>query len=32
MCCLHEYLLTGEEKKLSIRTFDRRDALAAYEK
>lgn len=25
-------LLTGEEKKLSIRAFDRRDALAAYEK
>ena len=24
--------LTGEEKKLSIRAFDRRDALAAYEK
>lgn len=29
---IYEYLLTGEEKKLSIRTFDRRDALAAYEK
>ena len=28
----YEYLLTGEEKKLSIRSFDRRDALAAYEK
>lgn len=24
--------MTGEEKKLSIRSFDRRDALAAYEK
>lgn len=24
--------MTGEEKKLSIRAFDRRDALAAYEK
>ena len=33
-CCtgIYEYLLTGEEKKLSIRAFDRRDALAAYEK
>ena len=29
---IYEYLLTGEEKKLSIRSFDRRDALAAYEK
>lgn len=29
---IYEYLLTGDEKKLSIRTFDRRDALAAYEK
>ena len=29
---IYEYLLTGQEKKLSIRTFDRRDALAAYEK
>lgn len=29
---IYEYLLTGEEKRLSIRTFDRRDALAAYEK
>lgn len=29
---IYEYLLTGEEKKLSICTFDRRDALAAYEK
>lgn len=28
---IYEYLLTGEEKKLSIRAFDRRDALAAYE-
>lgn len=29
---IYEYLLTGQEKKLSIRSFDRRDALAAYEK
>lgn len=29
---IYEYLLTGDEKKLSIRAFDRRDALAAYEK
>lgn len=29
---IYEYLLTGEEKKLSIRAFDRRDKLAAYEK
>ena len=29
---IYEYLLTGEEKKLSIRAFDRRDALAAYER
>ena len=29
---IYEYLLTGEEKKLSIRAFDRRDALTAYEK
>ncbi|MBR0541015.1 MAG: DUF262 domain-containing protein [Clostridia bacterium] len=29
---IYEYLLTGEEKLLSIRTFDRRDALASYEK
>ncbi len=29
---IYEYLLTGSEKCLSIRTFDRRDALAAYEK
>lgn len=29
---IYEYLLTGEEKCLSIRKFDRRDALAAYEK
>ena len=28
----YEYLLTGEERKLSIRAFDRRDALAAYER
>ena len=29
---IYEYLLTGDERKLSIRAFDRRDALAAYEK
>ena len=29
---IYEYLLTGDERKLSIRSFDRRDALAAYEK
>ncbi len=29
---IYEYLLTGEEKALSIRAFDRRDALAAYER
>lgn len=29
---IYEYLLTGDERNLSIRTFDRRDALAAYEK
>lgn len=29
---IYEYLLTGDEKKLNIRTFDRRDALAAYER
>ena len=28
---IYEYLLTGEEKKLSLRAFNRRDALAAYE-
>lgn len=28
---IYEYLLTGDEKKLNIRQFDRRDALAAYE-
>ena len=28
---IYEYLLTGEEKKLSIRSFDMRDRLAAYE-
>ena len=28
---IYEYLLTGDERKLSIRSFDRRDALAAYE-
>ncbi|WP_027407629.1 DUF262 domain-containing protein [Anaerovibrio sp. RM50] len=28
---IYEYLLTGKEKCLSIRAFDRRDALAAYE-
>lgn len=29
---IYEYLLTGNERKLSIRAFDRRTALAAYEK
>lgn len=29
---IYEYLLTGNERKLSIRAFDRRDALAAYER
>lgn len=29
---IYEYLLTGDERKLSIRKFDRRDALAAYER
>ncbi len=29
---IYEYLLTGDERKLSIRAFDRRDKLAAYEK
>lgn len=29
---IYEYLLTGEEKLLSIRGFDRRDKLAAYER
>ncbi|MFU0547064.1 HNH endonuclease family protein [Gardnerella pickettii] len=29
---IYEYLLTGSERALSIRAFDRRDALAAYEK
>ncbi len=29
---IYEYLLTGDERKLSIRAFDRRDALAAYER
>ena len=29
---IYEYLLTGEEKNLSIRAFDRRDKLTAYEK
>ncbi len=28
---IYEYLLTGKEKLLSIRSFDRRTALAAYE-
>lgn len=28
---IYEYLLTGSERALSIRAFDRRDALAAYE-
>ncbi|MFW0895811.1 HNH endonuclease family protein [Gardnerella sp. Marseille-Q9179] len=29
---IYEYLLTGSERALSIRAFDRRDALASYEK
>lgn len=29
---IYEYLLTGDERKLSIRVFDRRDRLAAYER
>lgn len=29
---IYEYLLTGDERKLSIRVFDKRDMLAAYEK
>ena len=29
---IYEYLLTGDERKLSIRAFDRRDAQAAYGK
>lgn len=29
---IYEYLLTGNERKLSIRAFDRRDAQAAYER
>lgn len=29
---VYEYLLTGEERKLSIRTFDDRDKRAAYER
>lgn len=29
---IYEYLLTGEEKLSSIRSFDRRDKLAAYER
>lgn len=29
---IYEYLLTGDERKLSLRKFDRRDALAAYER
>jgi len=29
---IYEYLLTGDERKLSIRAFDRRDALAAFER
>lgn len=29
---IYEFLLTGDERKLSIRAFDRRDALSAYEK
>lgn len=29
---IYEYLLTGDERKLSIRAFDRRDKQAAYER
>lgn len=29
---IYEFLLTGQERALSIRAFDRRDALAAYER
>ena len=29
---IYEYLLTGDERKLNVRAFDRRDALAAYER
>ena len=29
---IYEYLLTGEEKKLSLRAFEKEEALAAYEK
>lgn len=29
---IYEYLLTGDEKLLSIRSFDKREKLAAYEK
>lgn len=29
---IYEYLLTGDERKLNIRAFDRRDMLAAYER
>lgn len=29
---VYEYLLTGDERKLSIRAFERRDALAVYER
>lgn len=29
---IYEYLLTGDERKLNVRTFERRDALAAYER
>ena len=29
---IYEYLLTGDERKLSIREFDRRDKQAAYER
>jgi hypothetical protein len=29
---IYEYLLTGDERKLNVRQFDRRDALAAYER
>ena len=29
---IYEYLLTGDERHLSIRAFDKRDKLAAYER
>ena len=29
---IYEYLLSGDERKLAIQTFDRRHALSAYER